>query len=533
MSEDLESDAEYCRRKDIQDLSSVVGGAFNQGVPGVESDTGDSEKEQVADSIEDFQPGSIHGNAVPSAAAQAAALAPSSAGAGDVGGVPIQKTPTRFFSPNLQGQRKKVFLKFVFTNVLLAVLCFTIFVLFWGALYDTEKYVHKVRLLAVIQESPVVALGNNSSLTAPSISSALPTFIGEVPCHWDIYNASTFQTKFHVSSTEEINDKVIDLIYDEKYWFAINIKPDATETLFESLINGTAPAFNSTTFNQVVYESGRDPTNLKSTILPFAQEIEQYYEAFYTLNYLPAFMTNITRMDDYSLTSNLTHITAAGRYTFDYYDHRPFTNRVVLAPTQIGVVYCLLLTFFQFLLYGPLHAEMAKVLRPANGIIYRLAMSWSTFFFASLFFCTISAIFQVDFTQAFGKGGFMVYWMSTWLFMLAAGGANENAVMLVITLGPQFLGFWILSFVILNIAPSFFPLALNNNVYRYGYMMPVHNIIDIYRVIFFDLSKNKMGRNYGILIALIVLNTALLPFVSKYAGKKLRQKALAAQQQGR
>lgn len=111
MSEDLESDAEYCRRKDIHDLSSVVGGAFNQGVPGVESDTGDSEKEQVADSIEDFQPGSIHGNAVPSAAAQAAALAPSSAGAGDVGGVPIQKTPTRFFSPNLQGQRKKVFLK--------------------------------------------------------------------------------------------------------------------------------------------------------------------------------------------------------------------------------------------------------------------------------------------------------------------------------------------------------------------------------------------------------------------------------------
>ena len=126
----------------------------------------------------------------------------------------------------------------------------------------------------------------------------------------------------------------------------------------------------------------------------------------------------------------------------------------------------------------------------------------------------------------------MVYWMSTWLFMLAAGGANENAVMLVITLGPQFLGFWVLSFVILNIAPSFFPLALNNNVYRYGYMMPVHNIIDIYRVIFFDLSRGKMGRNYGILVALIALNTALLPFASKYAGKKLRQKALAASQQG-
>lgn len=529
----METDAEYCRRKDIHDLSSVVGGACNQGVPGADSDLVDSEKEQVADSVEDFQPGSIHANGASSTAAQAAVLAPSSPGGGDEGGVPVQKTPTRFFSPSLQGQRKKVFLKFVFTNCLLAILCFTIFVLFWGALYNTEKYVHKVRLLAVIQEPPVVALDSNNSMAVPSISSALPTFIGEVPCHWDVYNASAFQTRFHVNSTEQINDKVIDLIYDEKYWFAINIKPNATETLFESLVNDTAPYFNSTLFNQVVYESGRDPTNLKSTILPLAQEIEEYYGAFYTFNYLPKFLTNITLMDNYNLTSNLTHITAAGKYNYEYYDHRPFTDRIVLAPTQIGVVYCLLLTFFQFLLYGPLHAEMAKVLRPANGIIYRIAMSWSTFFLASLFFCTISAIFQVDFTKSFGRGGFMVYWMSTWLFMLAAGGANENAVMLVITLGPQFLGFWILSFVILNIAPSFFPLALNNNVYRYGYMMPVHNIIDIYRVIFFDLSRGKMGRNYGILVALIALNTALLPFASKYAGKKLRQKALAASQQGR
>ncbi|CAI4527574.1 AFH_G0030380.mRNA.1.CDS.1 [Saccharomyces cerevisiae] len=174
---------------------------------------------------------------------------------------------------------------------------------------------------------------------------------------------------------------------------------------------------------------------------------------------------------------------------------------------------------------------MAKVLRPANGLIYRIAMSWFTFFFASLFFCTTTAIFQVDFTKSFGRGGFVVYWMSTWLFMLAAGGANENAVMLVITLGPQYLGFWILSFVILNIAPSFFPLALNNNVYRYGYMMPVHNVIDIYRVIFFDVTRRKMGRNYGILVALIALNTALLPFVGKYASRKLKQKALVAAKQ--
>ncbi|CAI4034426.1 hypothetical protein SMKI_10G2170 [Saccharomyces mikatae IFO 1815] len=495
----IETDEEYCARNNINDLSSVIGDAFTQGVPDIDK--------QTTNSLKDIQLKSKDNVALP-------------------------YLNGSFFSPDLQSQRKKVLLKFILTNCLLAIICFTMFVLFWGALYDTSKYLHKVKLLAVIQEPPVVILDNNSSMVVPSISYALPALINKVPCDWEIHNTSSFETKFHVNTSKQINDKVIELIYDEKYWFAINIKPNATQTLFESLVNDTAPLFNSTVFNQVVYETGRDPTNLKSTILPFAQKIEEYYQTFYALDYLPALMTNITQAYNYILTGNIRHITAAGKYNYEYYDHRPFTDRILLAPTQIGVVYCLLLTFFQFLLYGPLHVEMAKVLRPANGLLYRIAMSWFTFFFASLFFCTTTAIFDVDFNKSFGRGGFIIYWMSTWLFMLAAGGANENAVMLVITIGPQYLGFWILSFVILNIAPSFFPLALNNNVYRYGYMMPVHNAIDIYRVIFFDVSRRKMGRNYGILTALIALNTVLLPFVSKYAGKKLKQKALAAAKQG-
>ncbi|CAI4975299.1 hypothetical protein SCP684_0009019000 [Saccharomyces cerevisiae] len=89
-------------------------------------------------------------------------------------------------------------------------------------------------------------------MVVPSISYALPTFINKIPFDWDIYNSSTFQAKFDVNTPQQVNDKVVDLVYDEKYWFAINIKPNATETLFESLINDTAPLFNSTLFNQVV-----------------------------------------------------------------------------------------------------------------------------------------------------------------------------------------------------------------------------------------------------------------------------------------
>ena len=135
----IETDEEYCARNNINDLSSVIGDAFTQGVPDIDK--------QTTNSLKDIQLKSKDNVALP-------------------------YLNGSFFSPDLQSQRKKVLLKFILTNCLLAIICFTMFVLFWGALYDTSKYLHKVKLLAVIQEPPVVILDNNSSMVVPSISYA-------------------------------------------------------------------------------------------------------------------------------------------------------------------------------------------------------------------------------------------------------------------------------------------------------------------------------------------------------------------------
>ncbi|KAG0664132.1 hypothetical protein C6P44_001204 [Monosporozyma unispora] len=100
--------------------------------------------------------------------------------------------------------------------------------------------------------------------------------------------------------------------------------------------------------------------------------------------------------------------------------------------------------------------------------------------------------------------------MSTWLFLWAVGGANKN--MVIFAVRPGIVGFWILGFLIVNLSSTYYPFVLNNNFYRYGYIFPVHNLIAIYRVIFFNTSRWKMGTNYGILIAWIVINIAAMPF---------------------
>lgn len=435
----------------------------------------------------------------------------------------LQKFETRYFSPRLAKQRRNVVLRFAMTVLTFAAFFFTIFALFWGSNAYTVKYYRKVKILGVIQDD---ILGEEMVSVTP-LTTILSDMIAQTPGKWSLYNTTSFSQKFNLSGTQEINDKVTERIYHEAYWMSINVKPNATAKLYNSIADPTAPPFNASDIFEVMYESGRDPSNLRIAILPIIETLEENFAEYYTYTYLPSLLSNITRVNP-NITFNYQNLATMGNINFGYIDYRPFYRRGLISPVQIGIIYGLVITVFQYLIYTPLHMEMAKYLTANNYIIYRIVISWVTFFFTSLFYCTVSAMFGFDFTKAFGRAGFVVYWMTSWLYMVACGGANENMISLIFLWKPQFLGFWILSFVILNIGPSFFPMVLNNAVYRYGYIMPIHNALDIFRVIFMDISKRHMGRNYGVLVAWIALNTAILPFVIKFVTKTNRKRQAAA-----
>lgn len=117
-------------------------------------------------------------------------------------------------------------------------------------------------------------------------------------------------------------------------------------------------------------------------------------------------------------------------------------------------------------------------------------------------------MFHVDSTNAFGV-------LDVPLFMWARSGVNENVVSIIFVLAPESLGVWVLGFVVISICTSFFQFTLNNNFYRFGYIMPVHNLLDIFRVLFLNTSGHKMDKNYGILVAWTALNTITLPIFMK------------------
>ena len=303
----------------------------------------------------------------------------------------------------------------------------------------------------VVQDEPLQLGG----LSVPSMASFLPEIVPSLPGTWHVYNTSTFMDHYHLTNASDINNKVVDLIFQERFWVAVNVKPNATASLMQSLVQpqSTTPEtlFNATNFFQVIYETARDVTSVQAAMVLVVQEMESAYREIYMEQYLP---TILAQMDPTNQISSLapTSLSRATNINFQYWDYRSFYNRALMGPLLAGTIYSLTITVFQFLIFTPLHIRMSQLLTPRHIILYRLFISWITFFFLSLFYCTVSAIFQIDFTRAFGRGGFVIYWMTTWLYMAAVGGANENVASLIFTFGPTYFWFWVVSFVILNLS---------------------------------------------------------------------------------
>ncbi|EDO16796.1 hypothetical protein Kpol_526p49 [Vanderwaltozyma polyspora DSM 70294] len=418
-----------------------------------------------------------------------------------------------FWNQQVFNLRFQISKQFLINLLILAVYCFGVISIYWGASYDRNRYIKKVNILAVLQDE-----GGSSNISQLAYD-IVQDKNNDIKGTWKFFNQSSFMDEYGLNDTTLINDKIFKLVHNQNYWFAINIKENATKDLEFSLSNTSGQVeFNTTDYFEVGYESGRDPSNLKSSILPIAHKFESIYRSQYLSKTLPGILssTNETIQND--------KLISASNVRYNYIDWRPFVNPVVLSPLQVGSVFSIILTVIQFGLWGPIYLQASKILNFTNFSVFRIIISMTTLFFLSLFYCTVSAMFQVDFTLAFGNAGFMVYWMSTWLVMMAVGGANENMMSLINTYFPQYLPIWFLTWIIINVAPTFFPLALNNNFYRYGYAFPTFNGVAIYKVIFFDLSKNSMGRNYGILGAWCVLNYTLMPIFIKIIALKNKQK---------
>ncbi|CAI5758523.1 unnamed protein product [Candida verbasci] len=445
--------------------------------------------------------------------------------------VPIYKQPSRrssiaesisnsysFFHSKLSTHRRKLGLKFLFNYLVLSIGVLGVFSIYWGSMYGRLDRIKNLRMLVVIDDMDTI--DNIPPLFGDYLREVLQTDEAKIRGDWHIYNGTEFLEMARQHNGNNITQEIERQVHHQYYWSSIYVKPNATYNFFQALLQNNGDYNVSANSIVSIYETGRDFLNMNQYVTPSIQLIEKLF-----LTYQSNITERIVEDTDISINSRERRTLISTPFNFLYIDRIPYNDPVLVAPSQVGLIYMVILTFFNFNFFNEIHQSVVKLgVKKLHFLIYRYFASVLSYFILSLLFGLVTLAFQVDFTVTYGKSGFLVYWMIAFMTMLVVGFANEIMAMILIPTFPPLLGFWMLFWVIINISPTFTPIALSPEFYRFGYAMPIHNSYEATKTVFFDISKYQLGRNFGILAAWIVFLSCVFPFVVAYFGKTMGKK---------
>lgn len=432
-------------------------------------------------------------------------------------------TKLNFFSSRLKDERRFLAIRFLSMYLIMGFFILGIFSIYWGAAYGRNGRLKNLKMLVIIEDD--VEVEGINPVIGNTVRSLFDNGIVDYYGDWHIYNSTEFQplAERHNNTVEE---EMRMLLHHQKYWASIYVKANASYNLYNAIINGDT-SYN-TTNNTIMsaYETGRDIMGISSYVVPSLSFVEQMWLENQNEATLKLIQQAQNKTQVFSNDNSISVLAAP--IPFNFVDYIPWTEPVLVAPSQVGLIYMIIVTFFQVNIFLELHQKVARYnLKPLHYILYRYIGAVASYFFLSLFYSLVTLAMQVDFTVTFGKSGFLVYWMLSFLTMWAVGSANELIALLVIPIFPPLLGFWLLFWVLINVTPTFTPLALSPKFFRYSYGLPIHNSAEATKVIFFNTYKGELGRNYGIIVAWIVIITILYPFGLKFFGQSMAKKAKA------
>ncbi|XXZ98813.1 hypothetical protein QA089_001323 [Meyerozyma guilliermondii] len=413
-----------------------------------------------------------------------------------------------FMAPHLKPLRLKLLKAFLGAIIFISAYALAVFSLYWGAAYDRVSKLKNLRMLVVIEDAPV---GNVQPVIGNSIRSLVQQPQVKRLGDWHVYSGEEFakQAQKHDNTIEE-------------------------EVLARSITrsSGRLFIFNASGSIVSIYETGRDNMAMSSYVTPNVKSVEEMFLRKAASHIAPPLIQQLSESQQTALFKNdNTTALVSTQFPFVFSDHRPFTDPVLIAPTQVGLIYLIILTFIQLNFLMPINFMMgAMKLKNFHYVAVKMLVSYAGYFILSLMYSFVSLAMQVDFTVAFGKSGFLVFWMSSFLTMCAVGGMNEVFFLICFATIPPFIGAWLLFWVISNVTPTFSPLALCAHFFRYGYAMPIHASYEISKVVFFDTYKGALGRNYAILVIWNALVFVLLPFAAIFYKRRMAQKAIAERQ---
>ncbi|KAK9446731.1 uncharacterized protein V1518DRAFT_423386 [Limtongia smithiae] len=411
----------------------------------------------------------------------------------------LQRQPTAivrhgFFSKGIRQHRKMAMRQMVQSALLLGTLVIGILSLYWGSYFNRTKYYNRVSFWVINMDDASDAEVGPAFV---SISSAFATAAGSMQL--EQRNASDFGYSY---------ETIYDAVVDQQTWGAFIVASNATTALRSALDGGEAATnYTGAYAIEFAYPQGRE-YSLYSAVIPWVNALAVEFQQTFAGDLIrTAAAGNATAFAE--LASTAPNVLSAPASVYEN-NLRPFSNPIFVAVLQVGIIYLIIISFFQFNFFQPVHMALAPHLKLPQYIIYRLVASFVMYFVLSLFYSLISLAFQVDFTVTFGRAGFVVYWMINFIGMSAVGGALENVALIFIAVAPPLVGFWLIFIVISNVSVAFYSIPLMPGIYKYGYAFPIKHVCDALKTILLG-TKNTMGLNVGVIFCWIAVNTAFFP----------------------
>ena len=347
--------------------------------------------------------------------------------------------PVGFWDPSLSKVRKEVALGWARTTLILSVFILAVLSLYWAVLFPVKENLEALKVAIV------------------SFDGRFPPYVGTTPLIGRAVEQAAMKEAqkpsgvlgYMIRQPSDFDNNPIAVrqaVYDEHFYAAIIVNNNATALLEQAVALGNH-SYDPLGVLQIIYNEARDQTTYDSYILPQLNELQTNIQAQFGEQWIQRVLSNTSLNARTYQRAPQALNPAIGASIFNL---RPFGPAVVTPAVSVGLIYLIIISFFSFSFFLPIHMKylIPKGHAPMHFyqmVIWRYLATIVAYMFLSLAYSLVSLAFQIPFSNnfphsdtnvasnpdAFGKGTFVVYWMLNWVGMTALGLASENVTMII------------------------------------------------------------------------------------------------------
>ncbi|PMD19114.1 hypothetical protein NA56DRAFT_690814 [Hyaloscypha hepaticicola] len=304
--------------------------------------------------------------------------------------------PVGFWDQELRATRNFVFRNWALTTLILSTFILGVLSLYWAVLYRVEQNMSSLVVWVVDFDGQVAPYTDITTVIGPMVVQTAQSLLAPSgTVGWQSQPASVF-------NYDPI--AVRQAIYAEKAWAAIIINPNATALLQEAVNNGNA-SYDPMGASQVVYVEARDETTLDNYVVPQLQQLQTQVTSSFGQMWAGQVLSRAST--DATVLANIQAAPQAlsPAIGFSTFNLRPFFPETATPAVTIGLIYLIIISFFSFSFYLPIHMKFIQPeghqpLKFYQLIIWRWVATVTAYLFLSLFYSLISLAFQITFTAS-------------------------------------------------------------------------------------------------------------------------------------